>query len=241
MEGAELRGIVAMDGPSGTGKSTVSRRLAFGLRARYLDTGAMYRAVTLAVLRSGTDPADAPSVARVAAEARLSVGTDPERPEIRLDGEDVAAEIRGEPVTQAVSAVAAVPEVRGLLVAQQQAVIAEARGVDVGIVVEGRDIGEVVAPEAGLKVYLTADAEVRARRRSAQDSAQGRRVSIDETHADVRRRDEFDSSRAVSPLRRGTDAVEVDTTHLDVAGVLAELSRLVVESGLAVTRPRSPR
>lgn len=149
MEGAELRGVVAMDGPSGTGKSTVSRRLAGGLRARYLDTGAMYRAVTLGVLQAEADLADAEAITRIAERAVVSAGTDPERPEIRLDGVDVGVEVRGEAVTKAVSAVAAVPAVRAILVARQQQIIAEALEAEVGIVVEGRDIGEVVAPDAG--------------------------------------------------------------------------------------------
>ena len=142
----ELRGVVALDGPSGTGKSSVARRLAAMLGARYLDTGSMYRAVTLAVLRAGVDPPDAERVAEVSASVRLVVGTDPARPTISLDGEDVAAEIRGPEVTLAVSPVSAVPAVRELLVAQQRAIIADALDVVGGIVVEGRDIGTAVVP-----------------------------------------------------------------------------------------------
>ena len=147
-----LHGVVAMDGPSGTGKSTVSRRLARSVGAAYLDTGAMYRAVTLAVLRAGVDP-DSPDAEKVAIAAAKTVRsvTDPSAPIVLLDGEDVEAEIRGPEVTRAVSAVSAKPPVRDALVDQQRAVIAE----NPGIVVEGRDIGSVVVPHAPLKVYLT--------------------------------------------------------------------------------------
>ncbi|GAA4014718.1 (d)CMP kinase [Allokutzneria multivorans] len=215
-----------MDGPSGTGKSTVSRRLATALGARYLDTGAMYRAVTLAVLRAGIDPTDAEKVAEVAERARLEIGTSPTAPTVRLDGDDVAAEIRGQEVTTAVSPVSAVARVRELLVGQQRAIIADATADGRGIVVEGRDIGTTVAPDAPLKVYLTASAEARARRRTAQDSASGRVSTVDATLADVQRRDRYDSTRSVSPLRMAEDAIELDTTELDIDGVLARLLEL---------------
>ncbi|WP_030431411.1 (d)CMP kinase [Allokutzneria albata] len=221
-----------MDGPSGTGKSTVSRRLATALGARYLDTGAMYRAVTLAVLRAGIDPTDAEKVAEVAERARLEIGTSPTSPTVRLDGDDVAAEIRGPEVTTAVSPVSAVARVRELLVGQQQAIIADAAAAGQGIVVEGRDIGTTVAPDASLKVYLTASAEARARRRTAQDAASGRVSTVDATLADVQRRDRYDSTRAVSPLRQAEDAVVVDTTELDIDGVLARLLELAGSRGL---------
>lgn len=229
-----MRGVIALDGPSGTGKSTVARRLASALRSGYLDTGAMYRAVTLAVLRSGGDPAE------VAKNVKLSLGTDPADPTVDLDGADVAAEIRGPEVTLAVSAVSAVPEVRRIMVQQQRSIIAEVLAAKGGIVVEGRDIGTVVAPDASLKVYLTASADARAQRRSRQDLAAGRSASVEATLADVERRDRLDSSRAVSPLRKADDAVEVDTTKLDLAGVVAALLAIVDSRGLrpgqAVTR-----
>src|SRR5207244_3084907 len=208
------RYVVAVDGPSGSGKSTVSRRLAAALGARYLDTGAMYRAVTLAVLRAGVDPHDAEAVAKVAADARLISGTDPEHPSIRLDGEPVDGEIRGPEVTGAVSAVAAVPAVRRLLVAQQREIIAA----DGRIVVEGRDIGTVVAPDADLKVYLTASANARAQRRSSEQDA-----DLESTAADLARRDRLDSTRATDPLARSADAVELDSTELGVDEVVARL------------------
>jgi CMP/dCMP kinase len=238
---AELRGVVALDGPSGTGKSTVARRLASALGAAYLDTGAMYRAVTLAVLREGVKPIDPDAVARVARSVRLTMGTDPRRPSIHLGGENVAEEIRGPEVTGAVSAVSAVAAVREQLVAEQRRLVDEALAVPRGIVVEGRDIGTVVVPDAGLKVYLTASTHARARRRNSQDAAAGRGADLDRTHADLQRRDTLDSGREVSPSRMADDAVEVDTTRLDVTGVLEQLHKLVERRGLLDTTERTVR
>ncbi|HEY4006451.1 MAG TPA: (d)CMP kinase [Pseudonocardia sp.] len=231
--GAErLHGVLAVDGPSGTGKSTVARRLARELNAAYLDTGSMYRAVTLAVLRAGRSP-EAPEAADVALDASIEVGTDPSAPSILLGGEDVAEEIRGEAVTTSVSAVSAYPQVRRRLVELQRSIIAEQLGKGPGgIVVEGRDIGTVVAPSAPLKVYLTASAEVRATRRGGQDRRAGRSVDPDATLLAVRRRDELDSGRAESPLRPAKDAVTLDTSKLDVTAVLARLHDLASERGL---------
>jgi CMP/dCMP kinase len=224
-----LHGVVAMDGPSGTGKSTVSRRLAKAVGAAYLDTGAMYRAVTLAVLRAGFEPdsAEAEQVAIAAAKTIRSI-TDPTEPVVLLDGENVEAEIRGPEVTRAVSAVSAKPPVRAALVEHQRAMIAEKPG----IVVEGRDIGSVVAPNAPLKVYLTASEEVRAARRRAQDRKAGRAVDLAAVLADVRRRDCLDSTRKTSPLHAAADALVLDTDDLPVDAVLTELLRLVEERGL---------
>jgi cytidylate kinase len=210
--------VVAVDGPSGSGKSTISRRLANALNARYLDTGSMYRAVTWAVLRDGVDPQDADAVAEVARTLRLEVGTDPLEPYTMADGTPVDRQIRGPEVTQAVSAVSAVGAVRSLLVAEQQRIIAGATR----IVVEGRDIGAVVAPDADLKVYLTASADERARRRSAEDGAQPAA-----TTADLARRDKLDSTRAVNPLRKADDAVVLDTTELGIDEVVARLQRML--------------
>jgi CMP/dCMP kinase len=226
----ELRGVVALDGPSGTGKSTVARRLASALQARYLDTGAMYRAITLAVLDAGIDPQDSTAVAGVAAEAELVVGIDPTAPAVQLNGVDVAADIRGQAVTSAVSSVAGVPAVRAVLIGAQQKIIAEVLGAGGGIVVEGRDIGSVVAPDAGLKVYLDASAEARARRRSRQDAAAGRVSTVDRTRADVDRRDNLDDR--TTPLRPALDAIELDTTDLDVTGVINELLSMVDTRGM---------
>jgi len=222
--------VIAIDGPSGTGKSTVARRLALDLGAGYLDTGAMYRAVTLAALRSGVHPEEAASVLP---RLRLTIGTDPADIAVLLAGEDVSTEIRSPEVTLAVSPVSALPRVREYLVAMQRRLIEVALAEIGGIVVEGRDIGTVVAPDAGLKVYLTADAPARARRRTAQDDAAGRLTTVDSTLADVNRRDAFDSGRADSPLRPAIDAVHLDTTELDVDGVLGRLHDLVAERGMA--------
>lgn len=227
-----LRGVVAMDGPSGTGKSTVARRLACALGSRYLDTGAMYRAVTLAVLRAGIDLADTREVIMTVATSRLSIRPDPTDPGVTLDSVDVSAEIRGPEVTAAVSAVSAIGEVRELLVTEQRRIIEQALLSGRGIVVEGRDIGTVVAPEAELKVYLTASADVRAMRRSRQDTAAGRTPTIETTMAEVMRRDELDSTRQISPLRPAADAIELDTSELDARRVLAKVLSLVDERGM---------
>lgn len=229
----KLHGVIALDGPAGTGKSTVARRLAAACGAGYLDTGAMYRAATLAVLRAGVDPdGPHPQVVAVAESARIESGTDPEAPTIRLDGEDVADEIRGPEVTGAVSAVSAVPGVREVLVRRQRELIGEVIAHGTGIVVEGRDIGTVVAPDAPLKVFLTASAEVRAARRSAQDRQAGRAVDPAAVLADVRRRDLLDSTRKVAPLQAAPDAVVVDTDDLSVDEVLERVIRLAEERGL---------
>jgi cytidylate kinase len=218
------RCVVAVDGPSGSGKSTVSRRLAVGLGARYLDTGAMYRALTWSVLRSGVDLTDAESVAKVAGEVDLRIGTDPEGYAVTADGVHVEKEIRGPEVTGAVSAVAAVPAVRELLVARQRQMIANAGR----IVVEGRDIGSVVAPDADLKVYLTASEAARAQRRSAEDAS-----DVTATAADLARRDKLDSTRTVNPLQQAPDAVVLDTTELGIDEVVARLRELLNERGVA--------
>lgn len=228
-----LHGVVALDGPSGTGKSTVARRLAADLGAQYLDTGAMYRAAALGVLRAGADPRHDGAVRATVEQLRIDVGTDPGAPAVALDGEDVSAEIRGTPVTAAVSPVSAVPEVRTRLVTQQREIIAAATG----IVVEGRDIGTVVAPDAPLKVFLTATADQRAQRRADQDGVS----DLDGVRRSVERRDRLDSTRAASPLRAAADAVELDTTELDATAVLTALHELVAGRGLLVVASPAPR
>ena len=222
--------VVAIDGPAGTGKSSVSRGLARELGSRYLDTGAMYRIVTLAVLRAGIDPADAEAVASTAAVAELSVGYDPEEDRCYLAGEDVSSEIRGDAVTRAVSAVSSVPAVRTRLVELQRQ-LAEGSG---SVVVEGRDIGTVVLPDAPVKIFLTASAETRARRRNDQNVAAGLPDDYDGVLADVRRRDHLDSTRAVSPLRAASDAVVVDTSDMTEGEVIAHLRELVTQRSGAV-------
>lgn len=214
---------IALDGPAGTGKSSVSRGLARALGLRYLNTGAMYRIVTLAVLRAGADITDAKRVAEIAGDVDLAVGYDPDEDRAFLAGEDVSFEIRGDEVTGAVSAVSAVPAVRTRLVQLQRELAAG----DGGVVVEGRDIGTVVLPDADVKIYLTASAEVRAQRRHAQNIAGGIADSYEAVLADVKRRDHLDSTRAVSPLRAADDAVIVDTSDMGEAQVIAHLQELV--------------
>ncbi len=212
--------VIAMDGPAGSGKSSASRGVAVRLGLRYLDTGAMYRAVTWQVLRDGLDPADPEVVAKSAEQGELSSGTDPAAPTIELDRVDVSREIRSAETTAAVSAVSAVPRVRELLVEQQRALIGAG-----GIVVEGRDIGTVVAPNAELKIYLDADPAARAARRAHELSADPARDASG-VQADMLRRDTSDASRATAPLTVAGDAVLLDTTHLTLEEVIDSVVRL---------------
>ncbi|WP_127784880.1 (d)CMP kinase [Rhodococcus sp. X156] len=216
-----------MDGPSGTGKSTVARRLATDLGAQYLDTGAMYRTATLQVLRAHVDLGDPDAIDAATTTLALRSGTDPAHPTVQLGDEDVSAEIRGAAVTQAVSAVSAVPALRVRLVALQREIVRQAPH---GMVVEGRDIGTVVLPDADLKVYLTASAEDRAQRRAKQDAAEGRPSDYEAVLADVQRRDHLDSTRATSPLRPAEDAVTVDTSGHSIDEVLTRLRALVAST-----------
>ena len=218
--------IVAVDGPSGTGKSTMCRALAKRLDAKYVDTGAMYRVATLAVLRAGVDPADTAKVIEATADLPLEVSDDPDSAEVLFAGEDVKGEIRGAEVTKHVSAVSAIPEVRVNLVELQRKLAREAGRA----IVEGRDIGTVVLPDAPAKVFMTASAEVRAKRRYDQDVAAGREADFDAVLADVQRRDQADSSRATSPLKPADDAVLVDTSEMTPDEVLAALTEVVERS-----------
>ena len=212
--------VVAMDGPSGTGKSTVSRRLALRLGVRYLDTGAMYRAATLAVLRRGIELADDAALADAVAHAHIEISTDPHRAAVTLDGLPVDSEIRSGPVTAAVSAVSAVPAVRARLVRAQRELIGAG-----GIVVEGRDIGSVVWPSAVPKIYLTASATVRAQRRAGE---LGSGTDLAAVAQDIERRDRLDSTREHSPLAMVEDAIEFDTTQLDIDEVVNQLVDIVL-------------
>lgn len=222
--------VVAIDGPAGTGKSSVARGLARALNARYLDTGAMYRIVTLAALRAGVDLTDPDAVDSIASGVQLSVSYDPEGVSSYLGEEDVSSEIRGDQVTRAVSAVSSVPAVRTRLVALQRQ-LAEGPG---NVVVEGRDIGTVVLPDVPVKIFLTASADTRARRRNDQNVASGMADDYDGVLADVRRRDHLDSTRAVSPLRAASDAVVVDTSDMTEAEVITHLMDLVKQRSGAV-------
>jgi cytidylate kinase len=214
---------IAIDGPAGTGKSSVSRGLARALGARYLDTGSMYRIVTLAALRAGVDVNDAAAVGALADHVDMAVGFDPDEERSYLGGEDVSVEIRGDAVTAAVSAVSAVPAVRTRLV-QRQRELAEGPG---SVVVEGRDIGTVVLPDADVKIFLTASAEERARRRNDQNIGNGLADDYAGVLADVRRRDHLDSTRVVSPLRAADDAMVVDSSDMTESEVVAHLLDVV--------------
>ncbi|MGF7238599.1 MAG: (d)CMP kinase [Frankia sp.] len=225
--------VVAVDGPGGSGKSTVAREVARRRGLRYLDTGAMYRAITYLVLDSRVDIDDADAIAEVADRAVLTVRTEPERPGILANAVSVDDQIRTRAVTNAVSAVAAVPAVRRKLVAQQQRIIAESLPAG-GIVVEGRDIGAVVAPQAQVKVFLTASTEVRALRRSQQLGEKGM-DDVARTLAELDRRDALDSGRAADPLAVADGAVVLDSTGLAVDQVVEPILRLCQEA-LAATR-----
>jgi cytidylate kinase len=207
--------VIAIDGPAGSGKSTVARALAAHLGLRYLDTGAMYRSVAFAVLRSGGDPEDREATAAVARAIELEIGLD----RVVVDGVDATVEIRGPQVSQAVSVVATNPEVRAELVSRQRE-WANLRG---GGVLEGRDIGTVVFPDAELKIYLTADPAERARRRAKEVTD----LDYEAVAADLARRDTIDSTRAVDPLAEAADAVVVDTTGMTIDEVVAKIGALL--------------
>jgi CMP/dCMP kinase len=208
--------VVAIDGPSGSGKSTVAREVANALGLRYLDTGAMYRAVTWLALSRGVDLADPVALAELAEHAELEITADPQAPQIVAAGTDVSAEVRSPRVTAAVSTVSAVAAVRSAMVRRQREIIGAG-----GIVVEGRDIGSTVMPDAAVKVFLTADAGTRARRRSRQDGTGEARRQVADTQADLIRRDEADSTRPTSPLQQAPDALVVDSSALSIDQVVA--------------------
>lgn len=233
--------VIAIDGPSGSGKSTVARRVAQRLSLRYLDTGAMYRAITWRVLADGVSLTDPDRLARHLStdwlEALgLEVGTAARRARIRVGGADVATGIRTEAVTAAVSAVAAVPAVRRWLVGRQRELIGTG-----GIVVEGRDIGTTVAPDATVKIFLTASGEARALRRHRQDTVTPASEGIGRTQQALELRDEMDSTRAISPLTQAPDAVEIDTTDLSVAQVVAAVLRHCAHAGITAPAAGSRR
>jgi len=217
------RGIViAVDGTSGSGKSSTSRGVADRLGLAYLDTGAMYRAMTWWMLRHGIDVHDPAAVAARCGEPTIETGTDPLAPTITVDGEDVAAAIREPDVNAAVSPVSAVPEVRARMVSMQRAAIESALA-GAGIVVEGRDIGSVVWPQAEVLVYLSADAQARAVRRAAEEGGS----DVETTEESLLARDRIDSGRAVSPLVMAEGAVHIDTTAYSLDEVIAQVVALV--------------
>lgn len=220
--------VIAVDGPAGSGKSSVCRAVADRLGLRYLDTGAMYRAMTWALLDEGVDVDDAEAVRVSATAVRIVSGTDPLAPTIEVGAVDVSAPIRGEEVTAAVSAVSAVPEVRAALVELQRAEVESAVRDGVGIVVEGRDITTVVLPDADLKVFITADPAVRAARRARQDVELGKDdVDVSRTETALLVRDAKDSSRRASPLTQADDAVVLDTTDLTLDQVIDAMASMI--------------
>lgn len=217
--------MVAVDGPAGSGKSSVCRGVAQALGLRYLDTGAMYRAMTWSVLQAGISPDDAEGVAQFCSGPVIESGTNPAAPTICVDGVDVAGPIREADVTAAVSAVSAVPLVRTMLVQLQREHVAEAVKAGQGIVLEGRDIGSVVLPDADLKVFLTADPVERARRRAGERAGGG--ATLTQVEASLVQRDEKDASRATSPMLQAEGARVLDTTDLSLDQVIDEVCLLV--------------
>ncbi|MFD5162683.1 (d)CMP kinase [Streptomyces hawaiiensis] len=214
--------IVAIDGPAGTGKSSTSKAVAAQLGLSYLDTGAQYRAITWWMVSNGIDIDDTSAIAAAAGKPEIVSGTDPEGPAITVDGVDVAGPIRTPEVSSKVSAVSAVPEVRARITELQRSIAASA---EQGIVVEGRDIGTTVLPDADLKIFLTASPEARAARRSGELKGS----DVHSTREALIKRDAADSSRKASPLAKADDAVEVDTTELTLAQVIECVVTLVEE------------
>lgn len=214
--------VIAIDGPSGAGKSTVSKEIARRLSGIYLDTGAMYRAMTWGLLQRQIDITDAEAIAEHCHEPLIQISTDPEQASVRVDGHPADQEIRSEHVTAAVSAVSAVPQVRHLLVTAQRALAQEALDRGQSVVMEGRDIGAVVLPQADVKVWLTADVAARAARRAAEVGTPAA-VALDGITA----RDAKDASRAISPATAVADAVVIDATELAVDEVVAAIWNLL--------------
>lgn len=215
--------IVAIDGPAGAGKSTVARVVARRLGLAYLDTGAMYRALTWLAQQRAIPPSDAEALAALARENPIEIEPTDDGDRVRVAGRDVTAEIRMPEVAAAVSEVSAHPGVREEVVAAQRAVLARGSWVS-----DGRDVGTVVCPQADLKVFLTASLEERARRRRSDLARRGVEVDEEQVREDVRRRDHWDSTRAVSPLRPADDAVVIDSSSLEadeVADLVVALVR----------------
>jgi cytidylate kinase (EC 2.7.4.14) len=216
--------LIAIDGPAGSGKTTTARLLAERLSYTYLDTGAMYRAITLKVLQMGILPTDEPKVVETARKAHLMLKNVNGDLRVFLDGKDVTQEIRSEEVTQNVSIISSYPGVRELLVEKQREI-----GAQKGCVVDGRDIGTVVFPDADLKFFMVADVTERAIRRQLELSNGGREVPLVEVIRQIRERDEKDSSREFSPLRKAKDAILIDTTKMSIEEQVEEIMRYVRE------------
>lgn len=217
--------VITIDGPAGAGKSTVAQKLAASLGLVYVDSGATYRAAALKVLESGIDPQDGPAVAGLIDSTDMQVTANEGEPRVLVDGRDVTGSLRTPEVTLAAAQVSRLPAVRTKLIQIQRAF---ARGR--GVVMEGRDIGTVVFPQAPLKIFLKADVEERARRRLKQDAREGRGATLEKTAYEIGRRDQLDAERKVSPLMPAPDAVEIDSTYL--------LAEQVVERILTLVRDR---
>ena len=218
--------IIAIDGPSGAGKSTLGKMLAKQLNLLYLDTGAMYRAVGLAVLQDGVNLEDRAKIAQIAESAKIELTGEPDALLIKLNNEDVTAKIRTNDIGQAASIVSTVSEVRKILVEKQRNL---GNLSPTGAVLDGRDIGTVVFPHADVKFFLTAKPEARARRRYEEDLAKNRAVSYEQTFREIKERDERDVSREDSPLSIAEDAVVIDTSELDLSEVFEQIMNVVRE------------
>ncbi len=221
--------IIAIDGPSGAGKSTLGKMLAKHLNLLYLDTGAMYRAVGLAVLENETSLDDKEKIIEIAAKSDIELVGEPDALFVKLNGEDVTAEIRTNEIGQAASIVSTISEVRKILVEKQRSL---GNLSETGAVLDGRDIGTVVFPNADIKFFLTAKPEARAHRRYEEDLEKGRAVSFEQTFAEIKQRDERDVSREDSPLAIAEDAVVIDTSEMDLTEVFEQMLKVIEEKNL---------
>ena len=219
--------VIAIDGPAGAGKSTVAQKVAESLGLNYVDSGATYRAAALKVLQSGISPDDEQAVARLIAQTDIRITTEGLHFRVLLDGQDVMEEIRTPEVTLAAAKVSRLPEVRTKLVAVQRSC-----AVGRGVVMEGRDIGTVVFPDAALKVFLRADPVERARRRLKQDSKKGRSATLEQTADEIARRDKLDAERKISPLVAAADAYQIDSTNLLAGQVVEQILELARKKNL---------
>jgi len=219
--------VIAIDGPAGAGKSTVAQKVAERLGLNYVDSGATYRAAALKVLQSGISTDDEQAVARLIAQTDIRIATEGLQFRVLLDGQDVMEEIRTPEVTLAAAKVSRLPEVRAKLVAAQRSC-----AVGRGVVMEGRDIGTVVFPDAALKVFLRADPVERARRRLKQDSKKGRSATLEQTADEIARRDKLDAERKISPLVAAADAYQIDSTNLLADQVVQQVLDLAREKKL---------
>lgn len=221
--------IIAIDGPSGAGKSTLGKMLAEKFDLLYLDTGAMYRAVGLAVLQNNLNFEETGKIAEIAKNSEIKLVGEPESLQVFLDGRDVSTEIRTTQVGQAASIVSTISEVRKILVEHQRSLGESSK---TGAILDGRDIGSVVFPNADVKFFLTAKPEARARRRFEEDSEKGRATSYEQTFAEIKQRDERDVSREDSPLVIAEDAVVIDTSEMDLSEVFEQMLKVIEEQNL---------